>query len=149
MLRADKMTIEVDGATIAATTSVGLKWNAEALDTTVKEDGIYSTFMAGNIKAWIRGKYLLSNSDAQYSALSQKLRDRSEVVVSVYRDGEQILTGYGILVTLNLESGISNSLITGRYAIRYYPSTLSIGKLLKEGGGGLLLETGGGLKLEG
>lgn len=119
------LVIEIDGEVIAEATNVNLKVIADSLDKTSKDDGLNGTFLAGLVKIGLAGEFLLASDSSNWDKLYDLLSTRDQAVVTLFFDGVEKLGGFGIVKKLSMTGANSDSLVTGKWGIRYYVSTIS------------------------
>ena len=124
-LRGDYLTIQVDqhssataNAVVAETTSVSIDLSAEALETTSQTDALNASFIGGKVSGTVSGDYLLASTGVQFTNLFTKMNAGELIGVSIERSGTEFLDCFGIITSLNLGGGLSDSLTTGSYSIQ-------------------------------
>ena len=123
--RGDKIVIYVDqyssgtaNAIIAESTSANLDISIEALETTSQADGLNATYIGGKVSGTVSGDYLLATTGAQFANLFTKANAAEVIGVSVKRDGTAFIDCDGVITSLSLSGGLSDSLATGAYTIQ-------------------------------
>ena len=124
-LRGDYLTLRVQqhssGVTnevIAESTSVSVDFSAEALETTNQASGLNASFIGGKVTGTISGDYLLASTGDQFSRLFVHMNAGDTIEVVVYRSGTVWISTDGVLTSLSLGGGNSDSLVTGSYALQ-------------------------------
>jgi hypothetical protein len=121
-LRGDLLTVKVlhtsVEALIAETTSVNIDFSADALETTSQTDALNAAFIAGKVTCTISGDYLLAAAGTQFTNLFTHMNAGTLMEVTVYRSGTAFLEGDGVLTSLSLSGGNSDSLTTGSYSMQ-------------------------------
>ncbi len=106
-------------ALIAESTSVSIDFSAEALETTNQASALNASFIAGKVSGTCSGDYLLAAAGAQFTNLFTHMNAGTLIEVTVVRNGTNILEGDGVITSLNLGGGLSDSLVTGSYSIQF------------------------------
>jgi len=119
------MILKIDGAVIAETTSVSMLVKAKALDVSTYDTGLHGTFIGGKVEAAIAGTYLMATTGANWDVLWTAFRAGTEVDVDLYRSGAVMTSGTAVIVKLRISGGNADKVITGGYALKYYPSSSS------------------------
>ena len=124
-IRGDKLTIMVDKdgsgtfpSIIASSTDFSLDLSAEALETTSQSDGLNATYIGGKVSGTASGSYLLAADGEQFEELFNYMNNGYTVDIEVYRDSTKFLEGEGVITSLGLTGGLSDSLVTGAYTIQ-------------------------------
>ena len=121
-LRGDYLTLKVlhtsVEALIAEATSVSIDFTGEALETTNQAAALNASFIAGKVSCTISGDYLYSSTGANFTNLFTHMNAGTLVEVTVYRSGTAFLEGDGVITSLGLTGGLSDSLTTGSYSIQ-------------------------------
>ncbi len=121
-LRGDLLTLKVlhtsVEALIAEATSVSVDFSAEALETTSQSSALNASYIAGKVNCTISGDFLYASTGTNFSNLFTHMNAGTLVEVTVYRDGTAILEGDGVITSLGLGGGLSDSLVTGSYSIQ-------------------------------
>ena len=118
-LYADQHSSGTNNAIIAESTSVSIDFSAEALETTSQTSALNSTFIGGKVSGTVSGDYLLASAGTQFSNLFTKMNAGEVIGVSVKRNGTAFLDGEGVITSLSLGGGLSDSLATGGYTIQF------------------------------
>ena len=122
-LRGDLLTLKVlhtsVEALIAESKSVNYDFSAEALETTNQASALNASFIAGKVTGTVSGTYLLAAAGTQFANLFTHMNAGTLVEVTAYRNGTAFLEGDGVITSLNLEGGLSDSLSTGSYSIQF------------------------------
>ena len=122
-LRGDLLTLKVLDTSveilIAESTSVSIDFSAEALETTSQTDALNASFLAGKVSGTCSGDYLLAAAGTQFTQLFTHMNAGTLIEVSVLRSGSSFLEGEGVITSLNLGGGLSDSLATGSYTIQF------------------------------
>lgn len=146
------LTLEVGATTVAETTDVNLKVAAKALDSTSKSSGLNSEYIGGTVRIAAAGSFLMASDGANWSTLWSSFKDGDEVVVHYYRNGVGFLSGNGVIKKLTMKGGLSDSLITGTYGLRFtYESEQEISGeyLTTEAGVTITTEGGDPIQIDG
>jgi len=124
-LRGDYLTIRVQqhssGITneiVAESTSVSIDLSAEALETTSQTSALNATFIGGKVSGTVSGDFLLASDGDQFTNLFAHMNAGQVLEIEAYRSSNQFLEGEGVLTSLNLSGGTSDSLTTGSYSIQ-------------------------------
>lgn len=126
-LRGDYITLkynhaDTSGVTdtiIAESTSVNIDFSAEALETTSQASGLNATFIGGKVSGTASGDYLLASAGTQFTNLFGFMNAGTVIDVRVDRSGTRFLDGEGVITSLSLTGGLSDSLSTGSYTIQF------------------------------
>lgn len=108
----------VADAYIADSTSINIDMSAEALETTSQDDGLNATFIGGKVSGTISGDYLLASDGDQFTNLFAHMNAADVLSVDVYLNGSSYFTCDGVLTSLSLTGGLSDSLSTGAYTLQ-------------------------------
>jgi hypothetical protein len=103
---------------IAETTSVNIDFSADALETTSQTDALNATFIAGKVTCTLSGDYLLASAGTQFSTLFGYMNAGTLIECDVLRNGAKFLDGNGVITSLSLSGGNSDTLTTGSYSIQ-------------------------------
>ncbi len=106
-------------ALIAESTSVSIDFSAESLETTNQVSALNASFIAGKVTGTVSGDYLLAAAGTQFTNLFTHMNTGTLVEVTAYRNGTAFLEGDGVITSLNLGGGLSDSLTTGSYSIQF------------------------------
>lgn len=124
-IRGDKLTIRVQqhssgsvNEIIACSTDISVDLSAEALETTCQTDGLNSTYIGGKVSGTASGSYLLASGGDQFTNLFAHMNAGDVIEVEVYRDSTKFLECEGIITSLSLTGGNSDTLLTGAYTIQ-------------------------------
>jgi len=124
-MRGDYLTIRLQqhssgtaNAVIADTVSCSMDFSGEALDTTSQDDALIADFIAGKLSATVTGDYLLMSDATQFSNLFSHIWAGNTVEVELYQDSSSVLSCEGIITSLTLGGGNSDSLATGAYSMQ-------------------------------
>jgi hypothetical protein len=104
---------------IAATTDVSVDFTAEALETTSQDDGLNATYIGGKVSGTATGSYLLASSGDQFTNLFNHMNAGDTIEVEVYRDSTKFVDCNGIITSLGLAGGTTDTLFTGSYTIQF------------------------------
>jgi len=137
------LVLKVEGAVIGETTSVSLKMTATGLDRTSQDSGLRSSYSAGKVKVGMAGAFLFA-SGGNWETLYSYLKTGAEMGISLFVNGAEILSGFGIMKKLSLKGADEASLVTGAYGIRYNTTTTQeeVDAILTETGIEITTETG-------
>lgn len=103
---------------IAETTSCSLDLSAEALETTSQDSGLHAEFIGGKVSGTVSGDYLLATTGTNFTDLFNSMNAGVQVDVGVYRSGTKFIDCLGVITSLSLSGGNSDSLATGSYTIQ-------------------------------
>ena len=103
---------------IACSTDVNLDISAEALETTCQEDGLNATYIGGKVSGTVSGSYLLAEDGDQFTNLFAHMNAGDVIEVEVYRDATKFIDCDGVITSLGLTGGNSDTLVTGAYTIQ-------------------------------
>jgi hypothetical protein len=121
-LRGDKITLKALHTSveriIAESTSVNVDFSAEFLETTSQSDGLNQTGIQGKVSGTISGDFLYASDGDNFATLFGHMNSGTLMEVTVYRDSTAIFEGDGVLTSLSLSGGLSDSLATGSYSIQ-------------------------------
>ena len=124
-LRGDYLTIKIQqhssgtaNEVIADTISCNVDFSGEALDTTSQDDALIADFIAGKISATVSGDYLLLESGIQFAQLFAHINAGNSIEFEIWRSSTAIFRGTGIMTSLNLGGGNSDTLTTGAYSMQ-------------------------------
>ena len=118
VLYADQHSSATAEAIIAESTSVNLDISAEALETTSQSDGLNATFIGGKVSGTVSGDFLLASTGAQFTNLFTKMNAGEVISVQVERNGTGFIDCDGVITSLSLGGGNSDTLATGSYSIQ-------------------------------
>lgn len=125
-LRGDYIVLYVDqyssgtaNAIIAESTSVNIDLSAESLETTSQTSGLNATYIAGKVSGTVSGDYLLASTGTQFANLFAKMNAGEVIGVTVKRSGTSFLDADGVITSLSLTGGLSDSLSTGSFSIQF------------------------------
>ena len=137
------LTLELDGDVIAETTELSIKIEADALESTTKDSGINATFIAGKYKAGLAGTFLLATNGANFDTLYTLINTATSMDVVVYYNGSAILNGTGIMKQLSETGANSDTLVTGKYGIRFHITDVGENvEIITEDGFTIITESG-------
>lgn len=103
---------------IAASTDVSLDLSAEALETTSQDSGMNAEFIGGKVSGTVSGSYLLASTGEQFTNLFTHMNAGTTLEVEIYRDSAKFIDCDGIITSIGLSGGNSDSLLTGSYSIQ-------------------------------
>ena len=103
---------------IAESTDCTFSISAEALETTSQTSGLQASFIAGKVSATASGSFLLAATATNLTALFAYQNAGSLIEVQVLVNGTRIFDGQGVLTSLEVSGGLSDSLATGSYSIQ-------------------------------
>lgn len=103
---------------IAESTDVSLDLSGSALDTTSQTSALNASFIAGKVTGTASGSYLLASSGDQFTNLFAHMNAGVVVEVEVLRNGTKFIDCDGVITSLSLSGGLSDSLITGAYTLQ-------------------------------
>lgn len=127
-LRGDYLTIRVQqhssgtvNEVIAESTSVNIDFSAEALETTNQSSGLNASFIGGKVSGTASGDYLLASDGDQFTNLFTHMNAGDVIEIAAYRGSTptKFLDGEGVITSLSLTGGLSDSLTTGAYTIQF------------------------------
>lgn len=137
------LNVTLDGSVIAETTSVEFGIEAVKLDVTTQGDALNSKFIQGNMKMAIAGGFLLASSAANWGVLFDLLSTGTQATILVLHEGRSLVSGPGVIKKLDSAGGISDSLCTGKYGIRFYVTSIGEGvEIITEDGFTIITEDG-------
>jgi hypothetical protein len=125
-LRGDKLVIRASDESssstpsdiIAESTDCSLDLSAEALESTSQTSGLNAEYIAGKISGTASGSYLLAADGTNFTNLFTAMNAGTVIDVEVQRDGTQFIQCNGVITSLSLSGGLSDSLATGSYTIQ-------------------------------
>lgn len=117
-LRGDLLVLKIDDSIIAESTDVSLDISAEALETTSQTSGLHAEFIAGKVMGTASGGFLLASDGANFSTLFTEMNAGTSFAVTVERNSTKFIDCTGIITSLSLSGGLSDSLATGSYTIQ-------------------------------
>jgi len=121
--RGDKLVLKATHTSveriIAGSTSVSIDFSAEYLETTDQSDGLNQTGIGGKVSGTASGDYLVATDSDNFSTLFGYMNAGTTIDVTVYNDSTAILEGQGVITSLGLGGGLSDSLVTGSYTINF------------------------------
>ena len=103
---------------IAESTDCTFSISAEALETTSQTSGLNASYIAGKVSATASGSFLLAATATNLTALFAYQNAGSLIEVQVLVNGTRIFDGQGVLTSLEVSGGLSDSLATGSYSIQ-------------------------------
>jgi len=118
VLYADQHSSGTAEAIIAESTSVNLDLSAEALETTSQTSALNASYIAGKVSGTISGDYLLASTGVQFTNLFTKMNAGEVITLQVKRNGTTFIDCDGVITSLSLTGGLSDSLSTGSYTIQ-------------------------------
>jgi len=123
-LRGDLLTLKIDqdGSItaphiIAESTSFNVDFSAEALETTSQASALNATYIGGKVSGTVSGDYLLASDGDQFTELFSTMNAGGKFDIDIFMNGSSYFTGEAILTSLSLGGGLSDSLVTGAYAM--------------------------------
>jgi hypothetical protein len=117
-LRGDLLVLKIDDAVIAESTDVSLDLSAEALETTSQTSGLNATFIQGKVSGTASGSFLLASDGANFTTLFTEMNAGTTFAVTVERNSTEFIDCDGVITSLSLSGGLSDSLATGSYSIQ-------------------------------
>ena len=126
-LRGDYLTVRVPttgtgsgsaSAIIAESTSVNVDFSADALETTSQTSGLNAAFIGGKVTCTVSGDYLVASDSSEFANLFTQMNAGTVIEVEVYNDSTLILEGDGVITSLGIAGGNSDTLFTGSYSIQ-------------------------------
>lgn len=118
VLFADQHSSGTAEAIIAESTSVNLDLSAEALETTSQTSALNATYIGGKVSGTVSGDYLLASTGAQFTNLFAKMNAGEVITLQVKRSGTAFIDCDGVITSLSITGGLSDSLSTGSYTIQ-------------------------------
>ena len=103
---------------IAESTSVNLDITAETPETTSQVSALNATFIGGKVTGTVSGDYLLASAGTQFSQLFVHMNAGNTISVDIENDGTPFISCDGVITSLGLGGGLSDSLATGSYSIQ-------------------------------
>jgi len=103
---------------IAESTSVNIDFSAEALETTSQSNGLNAAFIAGKVSCTISGDFLYASTGANFTNLFTHMNAGTLIEVEAFRSSTVFLQGYGVITSLSLSGGNSDTLTTGAFSIQ-------------------------------
>lgn len=116
------LTLSINGAVIAETTSVSMKMQSKAIDRTSHDSGLYAEFEGGKVDIAMAGRYLMATSGANWDVLWTAFNAGIVVDVILMQNGLSLLEGSAVIAKLRLSGGNSDKAVTGGYGLRYRPT---------------------------
>jgi|AntRauTorckE6833_2_1112554.scaffolds.fasta_scaffold03195_5 hypothetical protein len=117
-LRVQQHSSGVVNEIIAASTDVSLDITAEALETTSQTSGLNAEFIGGKVSGTVSGSYLLAADGEQWTNLFAHVNAGNVLEVEIYRDTVKFIDCDGVITSIGLSGGNSDSLVTGSYSIQ-------------------------------
>lgn len=117
-LRVQQHSSGVVNEIIAASTDVSLDITAEALETTTQTSGLNAEFIGGKVSGTVSGSYLLAADGEQWTNLFAHVNAGNVLEVEIYRDTVKFIDCDGVITSIGLSGGNSDSLVTGSYSIQ-------------------------------
>ena len=117
-LRVQQHSSGVVNEIIAASTDVSLDITAEALETTSQTSGLNAEFMGGKVSGTVSGSYLLAADGEQWTNLFAHVNAGNVLEVEIYRGTVKFIDCDGVITSIGLSGGNSDSLVTGSYSIQ-------------------------------
>ena len=103
---------------IAESTSISLDLSAEPLETTSQTSALNASFISGKVSGTVSGDYLLATDSAQFTELFTAMNAGDSIYVEVQNNGTAFIDCEGVVTSLNIGGGLSDSLATGSYTIQ-------------------------------
>jgi len=103
---------------LAETTSINVDFTGEALETTSQDSGLNASFIGGKVSCTISGDFLYSSTTSGFANLFTHMNAGTLVEVTMYRNTTAILEGDGVITSLSLAGGNSDTLTTGAFSIQ-------------------------------
>jgi len=111
----------VAAAVISGTTSWSFDSSSEALETTDSDDGLNAAFMQGKVTRTISGDYMVATDLENWKGLDAKQAAAENVSWEIFNKttGSEVsvMSGTGVITTLNLSGGTAADLTTGSWAM--------------------------------
>ena len=117
-LRVQQHSSGVVNEIIAASTDVSLDITAEALETTSQTSGLNAEFIGGKVSGTVSGSYLLAADGEQWTNLFAHVNAGNVLEVEIYRGTVKFIDCDGVITSIGLSGGNSDSLVTGSYSIQ-------------------------------
>lgn len=118
VIKAGTVGSDIAPAIIAESTDCSVSFSGEALETTSQTSALNASFIPGKTSSTVSGSYLLAAGGTQFATLFAYVNAGTSVEVRVERNGTTILDGQGVITSLELSGGLSDSLVTGSYSIQ-------------------------------
>jgi hypothetical protein len=103
---------------IAESTDVNLDLSAEFLETTSQTSALNQTGIAGKVTGTASGSYLLASSGEQFTNLFAHMNAGVVLEIEIHRNGTKFIDCDGVISSLGLSGGLSDSLVTGAYSLQ-------------------------------
>lgn len=103
---------------IAESTDVSLDISAEALESSSQTSGLHADFIGGKVSGTASGSYLLASTGEQFTNLFAHMNAGVVLEIEILRNGTKFIDCDGVITSLGLSGGLSDSLATGSYSIQ-------------------------------
>jgi hypothetical protein len=102
---------------VAESTSVDCQFTAEAMEKTAKSDALTAKYEPGLCKINVSGDYLLASDAEQFTNLFTHANNGDKIEVDIYRSSTLVMSTEGVFTSLSKSGALSDSLVTGAYAL--------------------------------
>ena len=112
---------------VAESTSVDCQFTAEAMEKTTKSDALETKYEPGLCKINVSGDYLLASDAEQFTNLFTHANNGDKIEVDIYRSSTLVMSTEGVFTSLSKSGALSDSLVTGAYALELDADSLGAG----------------------